>query len=67
MLYKQNAWRRRKYRVSVYKLNVQILSQTPGVTTQRVYTVKQRSDDFELGEEDEMEPTSSVILFNIIT
>ncbi len=55
----------RKYRESVYKLNVQILSQTPftkkGVTTQRVYKVKQRLlGDFELGGEDEMEPMSGV-------
>ncbi len=27
--WKGHAWRRRKYQVSVYKLNMQILSQTP--------------------------------------
>ncbi len=46
MTLKSHAWHRRKYRVSVYKLDVQILSQTPftkkRVTTQRVYKVKQR-------------------------
>ncbi len=44
--WKGHAWRRQKYRVSVYKLNVQIRSQMPftkkGVTTQRVYKVQQR-------------------------
>ncbi len=55
-----------KYRVSVYKLNVQILSQT-AFTRKGSYNSTSlqgkttMSDDFELGGEDEMEPTSSVI------
>ncbi len=49
----------------MYKLNMQILSQTP-FTKKGSYNSRSlqgkttMSDDFELGGEDEMEPTSSV-------
>ncbi len=61
---KGHAWRRQKYRVGVYKLNVQILSQTPltkkGNNNSPSFQGKPTmSDDFELGGEDEMDPTSS--------
>ncbi len=51
--------------VSVYKLNMQILSQVPfskkgGYSSTSLHGKKTMSDDFELGAEDEMEPTSSV-------
>ncbi len=50
--------------IQCFHLSVQILSQTSftkkGVTTQRVYKVM-ISDEFELGGEGEMEPTSSGI------
>ncbi len=52
----------REYRVSVYKLNVQILSQAP-LTKKSLLQLNEFTtmlDEFELGREDEMEPTSSV-------
>ncbi len=54
-----------KYRDSVYKLNVQILSQTPftkkgSYNSMSLQGETTMSDDFELGGEDEMEPMSSV-------
>ncbi len=61
--WKGHAWRRWKYRVSVYKLNVQILSQMlftkKGSYNWSLQGKTTMSDGFELGE-DETDPTSSV-------
>ncbi len=61
---------KRKYCVSVYKLNVQILNQMTFIKMELQLNndvgKTTMSDDFELGGEDEMEPTSNVTFSKLL-